>query len=405
MPATTVLAMLVLSGVALYFMTPEGRVRLARRVIAAVRHAIGVATQTSRSVEPFDELLCARTRWPVVTPLLIAVNAAVFTLMLFGRGGFGETQTLIDWGGNFAPRTTNGEWWRLIAAMFVHGGVLHFAATMAGLVPLGFILERIVGRIAFATTYFAAGLIAGVVSLWTVSATSVTIGASGAIFGIYGLLLASVGWALTSPPAVRVPLITAKRIAGAAVPFLLYNLVTDSLGTASELAGLGTGVIVGLVIARRVSHEKPARRRVATVMAAAVLIAVAAALPWRGLIDVRPEIARLVAIEERTAAVYDAAVVKFTGGRLPARALAQVIDRTILPELQANRARLQALRGVPPEQVPLVAAANEYLRLRDQSWRRRSEALIQSNMKMLRDADQAERAALEAFQRMRPDSM
>jgi rhomboid protease GluP len=325
--------------------------------------------------------------------------------MLFGRGAFGETQTLIDWGGNFAPRTTNGEWWRLIAAMFVHGGVLHFAATMAGLVPLGFILERIVGRIAFATTYFAAGLIAGVVSLWTVSATSVTIGASGAIFGIYGLLLASVGWALTSPPAVRVPLITAKRIAGAAVPFLLYNLVTDSLGTASELAGLGTGVIVGLVIARRVSHEKPARRRVATVMAAAVLIAVAAALPWRGLIDVRPEIARLVAIEERTAAVYDAAVVKFTGGRLPARALAQVIDRTILPELQANRARLQALRGVPPEQVPLVAAANEYLRLRDQSWRRRSEALIQSNMKMLRDADLAERAALEAFQRMRPDSM
>jgi hypothetical protein len=198
---------------------------------------------------------------------------------------------------------------------------------------------------------------------------------------------------------------TAKRIAIAAVPFLLYNLVTDSLGTASELAGLGTGVVVGLVIARRVSHEKPALRPVAAVMAAAVLIAAAAAFPWRGLIDVRPEIARLVAIEERTAGVYDAAVVKFTGGRLPARALAQLIDRTILPELQASRARLQALRGVPTEQVPFVAAASEYLRLRDQSWRRRSEALIQSNMKMLRDADQTERAALDAFQRMRPDSM
>jgi membrane associated rhomboid family serine protease len=402
MSATTVLAMLVLSGVALYFMTPEGRVRLARRVLAAVRHAIGVATQTSQSVEPFDELLRARTRWPVVTPLLIAANAVMFTLMLFGRGAFGETQTLIDWGGNYAPRTTNGEWWRLVAAMFVHGGVLHFAATMAGLVPLGFVLERVVGRIAFATTYLAAGLIAGVVSLWTVPAMSVTIGASGAIFGIYGLLLVSVGWALIDRPAVPIPLMTAKRIAVGAVPFLLYNLVTDDLGTASELAGLGTGVVVGLAIARRVSHEKPALRRVAVVMAAAVLIAVAAAFPWRGLMDVRPEIARLVAIEERTAGVYDAAVVKFTGGRLPARALAQLIDRTILPEFQANRTRLQGLRGVPPEQVPLVAAANEYLRLRDQSWRRRSEALIQSNMKMLRDADQAERAALDAFQRMRP---
>ena len=404
MPAVPVIALLALSGVALYFMTPEERARLMRRTVVVLRRAISAWTNASSSGEPFDELLRARTGWPVVTPLIIALNVSVFTLMLFGHGAFGDAQTLIDWGGNYAPRTTNGEWWRLIAAMFVHGGVLHLAATMAGLVPLGFILERVVGRIAFATTYLAAGLIAGVVSLWTVSATTVTIGASGAIFGIYGLLLASLGWALLNPPAVRVPLIMVKRIAVAALPFFLYNLVTDHLGTSSELVGLGTGFVGGLVFARNVAHEKPALRRVSAVMAAAILITVAAAVPWRGIVDARPEIARIVALEERSAAVYDAAVARFRLGRIPAKALALLIDRTILPELQADRARVHALRGVPPEQLPLVAAAEEYFKLRDESWRRRSEALLQSNMKMLREADQNERAALDAFQRMQPAS-
>ena len=404
MPATPLIALLAVAGVALYFMTPEERARLARRVGDAVKHAIGAAIHASPSRQPFDELLRARTGWPIVTPLIIALNASVFILMLFGRGALGDTQTLIDWGGNFAPRTANGEWWRLIAAMFVHGSVLHLAATMAGLVPLGFILERLVGRIAFGVTYLAAGLIAGVVSLWTVSATSVTIGASGAIFGIYGLLLASLAWAFVRPPAVPVPMIMVKRIAAAAVPFFLYNLGTDHLGMASELAGLGTGLVGGLVFARGVAHEKPRLRRVAAVTAAAILIAVAAALPWRGLVDARPELARIAAAEERTAAVYDEAVARFRLGRLPAKGLAQLIDRTILPELQADRARLQALHGVLPEQLPLVAAAEEYFRLRDLSWRRRSQALHQANMNMLREADQSERSALEAFERMHPVS-
>src|SRR4029079_13129380 len=58
-------------------------------------------------------------------------------------------------------------------------------------------------------------------------------------------------------------------------------------------------------------------------------------------------------------------------------------------------------RGVPREQAPLVAAASEYCKLREESWRRRSEALHKRNMKMLRDAELSERAALDAFPKMR----
>ena len=79
-----------------------------------------------------------------------------------------------------------------------------------------------------------------------------------------------------------------------------------------------------------------------------------------------------------------------------------MIDRTILPDLQSLQKKLAALRGVPREQAPLVEAANAYIRLREQSWRRRAEGLLRSNLGMLREAERTERAALEAFQKIQP---
>ena len=105
-------------------------------------------------------MLRERTGRLVVTPLLVALNAVIFIGMLFGSGALHDTQTLIAWGVNYAPRTTNDEWWRLAGSMFVHGNIFHFVTTMAALISLGLILERAVGRITFATIYLAAGLLA-----------------------------------------------------------------------------------------------------------------------------------------------------------------------------------------------------------------------------------------------------
>lgn len=402
---TTLIALLALSGAALYFMTAEERVRLAREAIARLRAALQAAIHSAESGEPFDEFLRARTSTAVVTPVLVGLNALVFILMMLGSGSFGEPRTMIEWGANYAPRTTNGEWWRFLAATFVHGGLLHFAASIAGLVPLGIVLERAVGRVAFAAIYFAAGIVASVTSLWTISPMSVSYGASGAVFGIYGLLLAASTWTFLSRPEGPLPLILMKRIGAAAVPFLLYNLFTDHLGIASEMAGLGIGFAGGLFITRDVMIEKPPLPRAAMVMAASMVIAIAAAFPLRGIIDVRPEMAGVIAVEERTAGAYDAAVVKFRLGVLPAKALVQLIDRTIIPDLTAVRTRLHGLRGVPSEQRPLVTAAEEYFRLREQSWRDRAEALVRSKMEMFRKADETERAALAAFRKIRPEQI
>jgi membrane associated rhomboid family serine protease len=395
-------ALLVLAGAALYFMTPAERTRLLNAALAALKNAAHAAAHPAHRDDPFSTLLRERTRWVVVTPLLIVLHVLAFAQMVSAPGSVGDPQTAVEWGANFAPRTTNDEWQRLILSTFVHGGMIHLLATIAGLLPLGLILERIVGRITFAAIYLCAALAGSVVSLWMTGPTSITFGPSAAVFGIYGLLLASLIWAFVERPPVSIPLTLVKRVAGAAAPFLLYSALTDHLPWQSEMAGFGTGLIGGLLLARGVTRQKPALTRTAVLTAATAAMAIAAALPLRGITDFRPHIAQIAAVEERTTSAYDAAVSEFKLGRLPAKRLAQVIDRTILPDLQVLGKRLADLRGVPREQAGLVEAANAYVRLREQSWRRRAEGLVRSNLGMLREAERTERAALEAFQKIQP---
>ena len=93
---------------------------------------------------------------------------------------------------------------------------------------------------------------------------------------------------------------------------------------------------------------------------------------------------------------------QFKLGTVKADALAQVIERKITPELHAMQARLKTLGRVPPEHQPLLASAEEYLKLRDESWRLRAAALHKSSMPALRKAESAERASLEALDRIKP---
>jgi hypothetical protein len=113
-------------------------------------------------------------------------------------------------------------------------------------------------------------------------------------------------------------------------------------------------------------------------------------------------LALVIALDARTAGAYAAAVDRFHKGRIKAEALASVIERTIVPELQAAGDRLSALVGVPAEQQPLVTHAEEYLRLRRQSWQLRGEALRTTDMRRLRQAERVERESLGALQRIKP---
>ena len=391
----------LLAGVALYFMTPDERRRLGEALLDMARRAIQSALQASTRHEPFGDFLRARTRWPLVTWLLVVLHVTTFAAMAMDTGSVGDPDVLIRWGAHFPPRTTNGEWWRLLTSTFVHSGLLHLLATIAGLLSLGLILERAVGHTAFAAVYIASAIISGVVSLWTASPVAVNVGASAAIGGLYGLFFTSVIWAVTSRFPVRMPWSTAKRIAGGAAVFGLYNAVTSDLAGTSEVAGLLTGLGAGAVLSRGIGRAKPPLQRPAFVMVATAVIVLFCALPLRGLIDIRPEIARLIALEDRTVRTYDAAVAEFRKGWISSDALAAVIDRKIIPEIQAAHTRIRTLRGIPGEHRPVIWTAASYLQLREETWRQRRNGLVKAKMAMLREADRSERAALEALQKIR----
>jgi membrane associated rhomboid family serine protease len=391
-----ILFLLVVFGFVLYRMPPEDRERLIRAVLAAIPHVKDAATHGRPECEPFRDALRARTPWTLVTPAIIALNATIFVFMLFGAGAHSDTKTLVGWGANFGPRTTNGEWWRLVTSMFVHSGMLHLLVNLAGLVQIAIILERLVGRLAFAAVYVAAGVFASLVSL-SAHPLAVSVGASGAIFGLYGLLLASSIWGVLHRSIVTIPLMAVKRLVPAAVVFILYNVANDGLGSTAELTGLVAGFVCGLFLARGISDGKPPARRVAAAMAAAVAIAVASAVPLRGVTDVRPEIERVVGLEDRTASAYRTAVDRFRKGRITAETLAQLIDQTIEPELRAADARLKAVDGVPREQQPLVVGAEQYLRLRYESWRLRAEGLHKTGVLTLRETGNTERASGDSW--------
>ena len=432
--------LLVLGGYALYTMNADERTQLKERVVVAAERARKEAARRRAEPEPFRDALRERTPWPFVMPLLVAANLIVFLMMGWGSS---DPDTLVAWGASFGPKTTNGEWWRLAAAMFVHGGFFQLLVNCAALVQLGLILERLVGHVTFAAVYFAAGVLASLVSLSDFP-MAVTSGASGAIFGLYGLLVASSAWtAVHRGPAARrepepttigtfgfrelprqepesvdtaepndpaegantgiaITLVAAQQLAPIAGLFLLYNLLGDSLGGGAELGGFAAGFICGVALTSGVSVRTPPVPRVAIAMAATVVVAIVSAVPLRGMADVRPEISRVLDVEQRTSGAYQAAVTQFKLGTVSAEALAQMIEKKITPELQAMQARLKTLGRVPPEHQPLLAGAEEYLRLRDESWRLRAAALHKSSMPALRKAESAERASLEALERLKP---
>ena len=442
----------ILAVLAYRVTSAEERARYLAIAVDFVRQVKTAAAEPRPELDQFRDALRARTSRALVTPAIVLICTLVFGGMLFGATAISDPQTLLAWGASLGTRTSNGEWWRLATSTFVHTGMLHLLIDMAILIQLGVMLERLVGRFTFTAVYLSAGVFAGLIGL-SVYPVAVTVGASGAIFGLYGLLLASViwqtfhGWRGRRAPdaeeeaeegaeegaeeevetlrGLTIPPLALKRLGAGAAVFLVYSAFSGH-AHAAEFTGMLVGLMYGVVLARGAGEHMPATRDVAYAVLATCVIAMVGAVGLRNIADVKPEIARVLATETKTAAAYQAGVDAFKKGRMTAQALAQLAEGTIVPELQAEDSRLKALTNVPPEHQPIVADAREYLRLRCASWRARGEAIrrtyadpprrpdrvendewrfrvqarFRSDMAARGNAEGAERASMEAFQRI-----
>ena len=363
------LLILVLVGVTFYFTTSVERTRIFRVILTAFRYLKDAVTLEGLQSDPFFDALRARTPRVVATPALIALSATI--LILTG-----------------------------------HLAVLDLFISAACLWQIGLILERVVGRLAFITVYVASGVAAAIVS-FSMSPNDMSVAMSGSVLGMYGLLLVTSIWSMIQQSSLTIPLNGVKQLAAVGAVFVLFKLTTTGLANGADLAALGCGLLGGIVIMRDVNERTPQIRPLAGAMATVVAVIALSAVyvlhrPVNETMDVRSEINQVIAVEVGTAGLYDKEVDRFRKGRINAAALADVIEKTIVPELHVAAGRLRALQNVPPEHQPLVTTAERFLKLRDESWRMRAQALHKSDVRGLRQADSKEQASQETFDRLMP---
>lgn len=349
---TTLIFFAIVAYLAYRVTTPEARQEAIKN--AAARY-VRWRDEGAHTLAPFDEALRSRTSALVVTPAIVAIEILAFVLL-------NSTAALSD-----GPRTTNGEWWRLITAMCAHRGFLVLVINLVAIWQLGRILERLVGRFAFVVTFVTAGVFGALMAVWH-HPLSPWMGASAAICGLYGLFAVSfvTGWMHRSD--VTIPLEAAKRVAAVAALFALFNLADHGALLASDLVGFGVGLAIAIGTARDVSAMYPQMRPVAMAVGMSSVFAIAAALPLRGITDVNPELQRLSGIEDHTRQAYEVVYAKYRKAPADARSVVAVINDSILPELHAADERIASLHHVPPEDEPRVAGARRYLQLRAESW-------------------------------------
>ncbi len=185
------------------------------------------------------------TKTYFVTPIVIYLNFIVFILMVgFGISPINPTvEQLIQWGGNVRYLTLSGDYWRLLSACFLHIGAIHFLMNMYALVFVGFMVEKRIGPFKYALAYILTGILASLASVfWNDSVVSA--GASGAIFGIYGLYLILLSSNIM-PRDVR------KTFLSSVGFFVLYNLLygfaKEGVDNSAHIGGLLSGILIGLL--------------------------------------------------------------------------------------------------------------------------------------------------------------
>lgn len=204
------------------------------------------------------------TRTPLsVTAVLVGINIFMFVAMVLKGAPIVQPNAdqLLRWGANFGPLTIGGQWWRLLTVMFVHVGIVHLALNMWALWNLGMLAEYLYGPKTFLALYLLTGLAASLASL-AHNPLVPTAGASGAIFGVAGALIATLylGKLPTPRSALRTTLVSLLVFAGYS---LAYGFVKGGIDNGAHIGGLVSGLLLGAALtmdfgrARRHARLRP----------------------------------------------------------------------------------------------------------------------------------------------------
>jgi rhomboid protease GluP len=210
-----------------------------------------------------------------ITTTLVGMNVAVFVAMVLT--GVSPTQPtvpqLLKWGANWGPLSLGAEPWRMLASNYVHVGIIHIALNMWCLWSLGFLAERVFDPWTYVLIYTSCGLAGSLASLWWHPLIPGA-GASGAIFGLAGALIAALylGHLPISRQAIQGTLKSLLTFAGYN---LFFGAVARGIDNSAHIGGLVAGLTLGAVLAKHLTAPPEIRegwRRGVFIAAAVVLL-------------------------------------------------------------------------------------------------------------------------------------
>jgi rhomboid protease GluP len=211
-----------------------------------------------------------------VTPILVGLSVLVWLLnVASGMSPLSPRPIeLAVWGANHLPLTIEQPW-RLLTATFLHGGIIHLAFNMWALWDTGRLAERFYGNAQLLLIYLVAGLSGSIASLFFAARTGVSVGASGAIFGVVGCLLAAI-----FTKAHKLPPVLVQSMRSSMLMFVGFSLfmgfTAGFIDNAAHIGGLAGGFVMGMLLAEKFDVDE--YRRQAPLRAAVALLVAALAL-------------------------------------------------------------------------------------------------------------------------------
>jgi rhomboid protease GluP len=310
---------------------------------------------------------------PIVTYGLTLLNVLIFGIMIL-RGIHASNPNpddLVKWGANFGPLTIANQWWRLLTCMFLHAGVLHILCNGYALYRLGAVVERMLGRSFFIVIYFVSGIMGSLASVWW-NPMAVSVGASGAVFGIFGALLTFVFLYRHFMPKEAVVALRKNAIIVLGLNFLLgYSI--EAIDMAAHLGGFLGGIVATVVLCRlpRPMSLKAQRLRMAWVIGAAlaVTIGVCVTMP-RGIVTWEKTVNAFVQTENEIKATFNQIVAQAEETELSNQEFAELFETQVLRKWRQARERFDSadIGKLPARPQQHFNALNQYVKITDTYW-------------------------------------
>jgi rhomboid protease GluP len=228
-----------------------------------LQQAIQRSTDDMLAATVFEERLKTSTPITWALYLVVAINLGVWIANI--TSGLNAMKPLpVDlfrWGANStAAVVEDSQYWRLLTATFLHGGLMHLLFNMLGLWEAGKQLNKFYGNAQFLLIYIASALTGSCLSLHFSALQSVSVGASGAVFGVLGALLVAM-----YQHRSKIPAMLSKNVITSQAVFLSYALIQgfakQGIDNAAHVGGLVAGGLLAFLLIESFSDDATTARR------------------------------------------------------------------------------------------------------------------------------------------------